>query len=156
MIKTLAEVVDEKVTKPLQYFLFGVVFLLSLYLLLMRITTGSFNVAVSQFNFYRPWILALSIGFGIQLALYKLIKIKHAKTMGTEKMVKVTSVTSTATMVACCAHHAVEVLPIVGASALASFLGAYTKELFSVGIIFNLFGIGYMYKQLKGFNYGKI
>ncbi len=147
---------SKTITLPLQYFLFGVVFLLSLYLLLMRITTGSFDVAVSQFNFFRPWILALSIGFGIQLALYKLIKIKHAETMGADKIAKVTSATSTTTMVACCAHHAVDILPIVGASALASFLGAYTREFFAVGIIFNLFGIGYMLKQLRVFSYGKI
>ena len=78
------------------------------------------------------------------------------ETMGTKKVAKVTGATSTVTMVACCAHHAVDVLPVVGASALASFLGAYTKEFFSIGIIFNLFGIGYMVKQLKGIDHGEI
>lgn len=147
---------DDKVIMPIQYFIFGVTFLFTLYLILMRVTTGSFEVAVSQFNFYKLWIVALSFGFGIQLSLYKLLKIKHKETMGTEKMAKVTGTTSAATMVACCAHHAVDVLPIVGASAVASFLGAYTKELFAVGVIFNLFGIGYMFKQLKGLNYAKV
>ena len=148
--------IDEKIVKPFQYFIFGVSFLLALYLLLMRITTGSFETAVSQFIFYRPWIATLSVGFGIQMALYKLIKIKHMESSSTGKVAKVTGATSSATMVACCAHHAVDILPIVGASALASFLGAYTKELFAVGIVFNLFGIGYMVKQLKGLNYAKI
>lgn len=155
----MKEVVVENINNvklPLLYFVFGVTFLLTLYLVLMRITTGSFEVAVAQFNFYKPWIIALSFGFGIQMALYKLLKIKHQETMGTEKMAKVTGTTSTATMVACCAHHAVDVLPIVGASAVASFLGAYTRELFAVGIVFNLLGIGYMFKQLKGLNYAKV
>lgn len=114
------------------------------------------EIAVSQFVYYLPWIIALSFGFGIQLALYKLIKIRHMESVGTQRVAKITGATSTATMVACCAHHAVDILPIVGASVLASFLGAYTKELFAVGIIINLFGIGFMYKQLKGINYGKI
>ena len=122
----------------------------------MRVTTGSLDIALSQFGFYLPWILTLSIGFGIQLALYKLIKIKQVEIKNTSKIVKVTGTTSTATMIACCAHHTVDILPVVGASALASFLGAYTEELFAIGIIFNLFGIGYMLKQLRGLNYGKI
>lgn len=142
--------------KPIEYFVFGVVVLLFLYLFLMRLTTGSFEIAVSQFIYYKFWIITLAIGFGIQLGLFKLLKIKHMSSDSTSKVAKTTGATSTATMVACCAHHAVDVLPIVGASALASVLGAYTKELFAIGIIFNLFGIGYMLKQLKGLNYGTI
>lgn len=137
-------------TKPVIYFVFGTTLLLAIYLLLMRITTGSMETAISQFNYYRSWILVLSVGFGIQLALYKLLKIKHKNSAETNKMTKVTGTTSTATMVACCAHHAVDVLPVLGASALVSFLGAYTKELFTVGIVFNLFGIGFMLKHLHG------
>ena len=157
MIKTeVVAVAKEKIIKPVQYFVFGVVVLLSIYFVLMSITTGSIDAALYQFMYFRPWILALSVGFGIQLAMYKLIKIKHMETMGTGKVAKVTGATSTATMVACCAHHALDVLPIVGASALASFLGAYTKEFFALGIIFNLVGIGYMVKQFKGANYGEI
>ncbi len=136
--------------KPTIYGVFGTTLLLTIYLILMRITTGSLETAISQFNYYRPWILTLSLGFGIQLTLYKLLKIRHMNSVKANKMTKVTGTTSTATMVACCAHHAVDVLPILGASALASFLGAYTKELFAVGIVFNLFGIGFMLKHLKG------
>ena len=145
-----------KFAKPLTYFAFGSISLLVLYLLLMRLTTGSMEIAVSQFRYYSFWIIALSIGFGVQLFLFKYLKELHIASVGTEKMAKVTGTTSTTTMVACCAHHAVDVLPIVGASALASFLGAYTTELFAIGLVFNLFGIAYMLRQLQGFNYGKI
>lgn len=148
--------VNEKLINPFTYFIFGTSFLLFFYLILMRVTTGSLEIAIAQFNFYRPWILALAVGFGIQMGLYKMIRLKHMSSVGTKNVAKVTGTTSTATMVACCAHHAVDVLPIIGASALASFLGAYTKELFSVGIIFNLFGIGYMVKQLKGISHAEI
>lgn len=155
MTKGVAVENTNQVVKPTIYFIFGTTILLALYLILMRITTGSMETAISQFNFYHPWILALSLGFGIQLALSKLLRIKHMETLETNKVSKVTGATSTATMVACCAHHAVDVLPILGASALASFLGAYTKEFFAIGIVFNLFGIGYMLKHLKGVNYAK-
>lgn len=145
-----------KIFKPVQYFFFGVTSLLALYIFLMWLTTGSIQSAVSQFYYYSPWIITLAVGFGIQLAIFKLIKLKHMETVGTSKVAKVTGATSTATMVACCAHHAVDVLPIIGASALAAFLGAYTKELFAIGILFNLFGIGFMYKQLKGIGLHKL
>lgn len=44
-IDTLAE--------PVQYFLFGALYLLTLYILLMRRTTESFNIAIDQFNHYK-------------------------------------------------------------------------------------------------------
>ena len=113
----------------------------------MGITTGSFEAVVEQFVLYKFWILALSFGFGVQFALYGLIKAKHMETPTTGKVAKATGIISAATMAACCIHHAVDILPIIGISALASFLGVYTKELFFVGIIFNLAGIGYMLKQ---------
>ena len=138
---------SETITKPLQYFIFGASFLLSLYIFLMRITTGSFEAVVAQFSLYKFWILALSVGFGIQLALYRLIKAKHMETPTTEKVAKAAGITSATTMAACCIHHAVDILPIIGISALASFLGAYTRELFLVGIFSNLLGISYMLKQ---------
>jgi hypothetical protein len=139
---------SEKITKPVQYFTFGVVFLTSLYILLMVITTGSTSDAIYQFNFYLPWILGLSLGFGIQLALYKLIKLNLSNNIGADRVAKTTTATSTVTMIACCVHHAADILPIIGVSAFAALLGAYTKELFAVGIIFNIFGISYMLKQL--------
>lgn len=137
---------------PFIYLIFGTSVLLVIYLLLMRVTTGSVSSALAQFRTYQYWILALAIGFGIQLGLYKYIKIKHMESKQVDNMAKITGTTSTATMVACCAHHAVDLVPILGFSALASFLGAYTKELFALGIISNLFGISVMLKQLRGFN----
>ena len=140
--------VEYLTTNP--YFIIGSSSLLLLYIGVMRLSTGSMSVTVSQFNYYLPWIVALSGGFGLQAALYKLTKIMQKGIADAGKIAKTTGVTSSVTMIACCVHHAADVIPILGLSAAAAFLGVYTKELFAVGILFNIFGIVYMLKNLRG------
>jgi hypothetical protein len=55
--------------------------------------------------------------------------------------------TSTAAMLACCAHHVSDVLPILGISDAAVFLGAYKTPLLWVGLAMNLAGISYLVWQ---------
>ena len=52
-------------------------------------------------------------------------------------------------MLACCAHHLVDLLPLVGLSAAAVFLNAYKTPLFLVGIGMNLIGIIVIGRQLR-------
>ena len=52
-------------------------------------------------------------------------------------------------MLACCAHHLVDLLPLVGLSAAAVFLDAYKTPLFLVGIGMNLVGIVVIGRQLR-------
>jgi hypothetical protein len=52
-------------------------------------------------------------------------------------------------MLACCAHHVVDLLPIVGLSAAAVFLNAYKTPLFLLGIGMNLIGIVVIARQLR-------
>jgi hypothetical protein len=52
-------------------------------------------------------------------------------------------------MLACCAHHLVDVLPVIGLSGAALFLGAYKAELLWLGLAMNLAGIAYLLWQLK-------
>ena len=51
-------------------------------------------------------------------------------------------------MLACCAHHLVELLPIIGLSAAAVFLNAYRTPLFVLGIGMNILGIFVIARQL--------
>jgi len=141
--------------KVFPYFVTPSALLLLLYLGVMRLTTGSMEIALGQFKYYLPWILTLSGGFGVQVAIYKLMNIMSQSTGKAAGVAKATGVTSTATMLACCAHHAVDVLPILGLSAIASFLDLYTKQLFFIGIVFNVFGIVYMLKHMRGIYYEK-
>ncbi len=53
-------------------------------------------------------------------------------------------------MVACCAHHAVDLLPILGLSAAALFLSEYQEQLLIFGVIANLIGVGMMLWFITG------
>jgi Cu+-exporting ATPase len=89
----------------------------------------------------------LAIGFGIQIGLYLYLKqLVHAR--GDGKLLAVTGTTSTAAMVSCCAHYLVNILPILGVSAFASFVGEYQIQFFWIGIAFNLLGIGFMISRV--------
>ena len=51
---------------------------------------------------------------------------------------------STAAMVACCAHHVADVLPILGLTAAATFLAEYRLAFMLVGLGTTIAGIIYM------------
>ena len=51
---------------------------------------------------------------------------------------------STVAMVACCAHHVTDVLPILGLTAAATFLAKYRLLFMGVGLGTTLLGISYM------------
>ncbi|MBI2620737.1 hypothetical protein HYW61_00735 [candidate division WWE3 bacterium] len=144
---------NQLIISPISYFLFGTAGLLSLYLSLMWIATKSFGATLDQFDYYKPWILTLAVGFGVQLALYRILKLKSTASVVAGSAVRVTGVTSTATMVACCAHHLTDVLPIIGISTLASFFGVYAREIFLAGIVFNSIGIFYMVRLLRRYTH---
>lgn len=93
-------------------------------------------------------MIPLAAGFGVQAGLFYYVKtsVNHGIS---NKMPAANSAVSTAGMVACCAHHAVDVAPFLGISALALWLTAYQKQLFLIGIISNLTGIIYLIKTVK-------
>ena len=58
--------------------------------------------------------------------------------------------TSTLGMIACCAHHLTDILPILGLSFLTALLIQYQKVILLVAIASNLSGIFYLiYLQRK-------
>jgi hypothetical protein len=56
--------------------------------------------------------------------------------------------TSTAAMLACCAHHLVDILPIVGAAGAAALLNTYKIPMLWLGIVMNLFGVIYLLRKI--------
>jgi hypothetical protein len=56
--------------------------------------------------------------------------------------------TSTAAMLACCAHHLTDILPVIGLSGAAVFVNQYKTPFLWLGIAMNAVGIGYMLWQI--------
>lgn len=125
--------------------------LLSIYFIIMAIGTRSWSATISQFEDLWYWIMILATGFGIQIVLFTHLqnRIKQYHTDNKSKIIAATSTgTSTVAMVACCAHHVTEILPIIGLSGAAIFLTQYQVSLIIVGIFMNIVGIVYMLRVI--------
>lgn len=117
------------------------------YSLTMRLLAGSWDAAWWQFR--QLWFLMLPLigGFGIQTGLFSYIKfISHSTN---NRMMAASSATSTISMVACCAHHATDLVPILGLSALSLWLVNFQKPLLILGVVSNLAGSLYLWKKLS-------
>lgn len=134
--------------KPLVYGILSGIALLMFYFLLMTITS-SYSNAVEQFIDMWYLLIILIIGFGIQIGLYTYVKNRHY--INNEGKVSVATSTgiSTTSMVACCAHHLSDVLPVIGFSVAALFLSKYQYVFIFIGIISNLIGILLMLRMIK-------
>ncbi|GBD86203.1 hypothetical protein BMS3Abin03_00113 [bacterium BMS3Abin03] len=124
----------------------GGLLLLAIYFLIVSVA-NSFSHAIDEFLNIWYWIAALSIGFGFQIGLYahvrQTIKLKKEIREATSA-VAVGAGTSTVSMIACCAHHLTDILPVLGLSAAAAFLSTYQLIFMSIGVISNIIGITYM------------
>ena len=103
----------------------------------------------AQVQFLRFWyfVVALAIGFGIQVGLYSYLKaiVKNVS----PKVVAASGATSTAAMISCCAHYLVNVLPVLGAVGIITVISQYQVQLFWVGLVFNFAGIVYMANKVS-------
>lgn len=92
-----------------------------------------------------PFVTALAAGFGTQVGLYAYLRgLARATSAAAGATTGVGTGTSTVAMIACCAHHATDVLPILGLSAVAGAAGLLAEwrvPLMSLGILMNLIGI---------------
>lgn len=95
------------------------------------------------------WIVfPIILGFGVQAGLYTILKMRlfvPVTTIGPSgPMIGAGGTTSTIAMVACCAHHVADVLPVLGLTAAATFLAQYRIAFMLVGLGMNLVGITLM------------
>jgi len=137
---------------PLHWGIAGSVLLLILYFGILTLA-NSFTHAVDQFGLMWYWILLLSAGFGLQLGLYRYIRIGlHQKMNGARTEIAATGGVSTGSMIACCAHHVADVLPILGLGAAAMFLTQYQTPFILLGVFSNLVGITIMLNLIQKHN----
>ncbi|RJP50623.1 MAG: hypothetical protein C4557_09370 [Anaerolineaceae bacterium] len=132
---------------PLVSFLLGSVFIAAFYFGILTWAQG-WEYATSQFARDRAYVIPIILGFGIQAALYSILRfrlfIPVTSTAHTGALMGTSGGTSATAMVACCIHHVTDVLPILGLSAAASFLTRYQRPFMLVGLAMNLIGIGVM------------
>ena len=132
---------------PLLAFLLGSTLIASFYLGILTWLQG-WDYASSQFIRDRWYVIPIILGFGVQAALYSVLRfrlfIPITSMHGTGNVMGASGGTSATAMVACCIHHVADVLPILGLSAAASFLTRYQRPFMLIGLVMNLIGIGIM------------
>ena len=129
---------------PIAAFLTGSALIASIYFGILIWAQGV-DAVPSVFLPNRWYVIPIWITFGIQAALYSILRFRlfapirstnHAGTlMGTS------GGTSLTAMVACCIHHVTDVLPVLGLSAAATFLTRYQRPFMLLGLGMNIAGI---------------
>lgn len=127
----------------------GALALVALYLGLVTWAQGSEH-ALELLWGDRVYVGLIGAGFGTQIGLFTYLRLLQ-RAMGREStaLAGAGTATSSIAMVACCAHHLVDVLPIVGLSGLAVLLVDFRTPLLIVGIATNLAGVAVMLRQLR-------
>jgi len=102
-----------------------------------------------EFFWQERWIvIPIILGFGVQVALYVILRkrlfVPVASVGPSGMLTGAGGTTSTIAMVACCAHHVADVLPVLGLTAAATFLAQYRTAFMLVGLGTTLVGIGVM------------
>lgn len=117
--------------------------MLAIFFGLVSLISGR-DFALEQFSAFWYFILALALGFGIQVGLYAFLRQLVGARPPQRGLIAASGTTSTAAMVSCCAHYLVNVLPVLGVTGFVALVAQYQIELFWLGLAFNLGGILYI------------
>ena len=123
--------------------------LLLFYLGLVSLISRSWSHALSLLADDRWFVLPITLGFGIQAGLFTYLRSLHGATKMPVAVTGSSAGASTAAMVACCAHHVVDVLPLLGLSGAAIFLAQYKVPFMVVGLLSNAAGIGFLLIRIR-------
>lgn len=108
-------------------------------------------ILVTMPNFKEAWtittevwylLIAIVISFGVQFGLWFYLRDIHRQPSGA--LPAVNGTTSSVSMLACCAHHLVDLLPLWGLSGAALFLGQYQRPLLVISLAINFLSIAYL------------
>jgi hypothetical protein len=129
---------------PLAAFLLGFTLIAGIYFGILIWAQGS-DAVPSIFLPNRWYVIPIWITFGIQAALYSILRfrlfIPATGMRHSGAVVGASGGTSVTAMVACCLHHVTDVLPILGLSAAATFLTRYQRPFMLAGLGMNILGI---------------
>ena len=97
----------------------------------------------------RYFVAAIASGFGTQMGLYTYLR-QLRRARGPAQVLAGTGTgTSSLAMVACCLHHASDVLPLIGLSGAAIFLSRFRIPFMALGLAMNLAGIALSVRILR-------
>ncbi len=135
---------SKRILLPLAAGLAGALLLTSLYFGIVSWAESPQHAA--ELFWEDRWIVfPIILGFGVQAGLYIILKMRlfvPVATLGPSgPMMGAGGTTSTIAMVACCAHHVADVLPILGLTAAATFLAQYRIAFMLVGLGTTVLGI---------------
>ncbi len=129
---------------PLGAFLLGSSLIAVIYFGILTWAQG-WDSALDIFVLNRWYVIPIWISFGIQAALYSILRfrlsIPTTASANTGAVMGTSGGTSVTAMVACCLHHVTDVLPVLGLSAAATFLTRYQRPFMLVGLGMNLIGV---------------
>ncbi|HET7271064.1 MAG TPA: hypothetical protein VFI90_08240 [Rubrobacter sp.] len=138
--------IGPRLLRPAAFGVLAALALVAFYLGIITLAQG-WGHALEQFGEDLPFVSAIVAGFGTQVGLFTYLRGTHVHAPAGG--VATSTGTSTAAMLACCAHHLTDVLPIVGLSGAAVFLNTYKMPLLWLGIVLNLIGILYLAHKIR-------
>lgn len=129
---------------PFAFLVLGSALFAGLYLGILTWAQG-WDYAWSQFLRDRAYVLPIFLSFGIQAALYSILRFRLfmpiSSTHHTGSLVGTSGGLSTTSLIACCIHHISDVLPILGISAVVSSLTRYQRPVMLASIVVNILSI---------------
>lgn len=121
--------------------------LLLFYFLVMAALGSSLRESWQQFKALWWAMVPLSGGFGTQVALYS--KLKDLIKRRLEGSIVAGGASASIGMVACCAHHLTDALPLIGLAGTSIFLAKYQVPILLASLLINALGIGLMLRHLR-------
>ncbi|AQZ63105.1 unnamed protein product [[Actinomadura] parvosata subsp. kistnae] len=95
-----------------------------------------------------PWLVGILVGFGIQVALLAELRRRRRLHGAAKTTAGAGSGASVVGMVACCAHHVADLVPILGASGAAIFLTEFRVPIMAAGLAVNGLGVAVALRRL--------
>ena len=117
--------------------------LVSLYLTIVTLAQDAAH-AFQQLREDLWFVAPIALGLGAQVALYGELRRLHRASRGHATLTAASAGVSGTAMLACCAHHLTDVLPVLGLSGAAIFLNELKTPLAFVGLATTAAGVAYM------------